>query len=266
MWRMNYVKRVFCLLMLFLSVSLTAQAAIQGGVAKDGAVEGANSVVDSKTKKPVAQAKIKIPKLNYSTTTGTDGKFYLDAQVSGNSIMSIEKAGYKPFSLTINENLISKPLILGIEKTSPKDIILDTNLIHIGDDVFSESSANAGEFQAKSTGWYITKTFNIKPPSANENAYLVIGSIIGIDTLMAQQMGQSGAVNAYASPPEVYFNGQKIASIKTNGDGQKIKLPPALIYAAKPNEITIRCGKNLFQNNYIDYDDIELMNLYVEVE
>ena len=30
------------------------------------------------------------------------------------------------------------------------------------------------------------------------------------------------------------------------------------------NEITIKAGKNLFQKNYVDYDDIELANLHIE--
>ena len=263
---MYYLKKIFFLGLAFILLINSTSATITGGVAKDGIQEGTSSVIDAKTKNPVPQAKIKIPQLNYSTMTDQQGRFYLDAQVTGASIMSVEKTGYRPFSLTLNEENAGKPLVLGIEKTSPKDIVLETNLVHIGDDVYSDNSANAGEFQGQSTGWYFSKNFNIAPLSGSESAYLVIGSVIGIDSLLAQQMGQSGAVNAYASPPDVYFNGQKIANIKCNGDGQKIKLPPALIFTGRPNEITIRCGKNLFQNNYIDYDDIEIMNLYIEVE
>lgn len=254
------------LLVIFLSfISYTVcYSAISGGVEKNG--DSGNRVVDSKSKAAVKGAKIKIPQLKYSASTDQNGRFYLDAQINGNSIMSVEKEGYRPFSLTLNEGLLSKPLVLGIEKTSPRDVILETDLLHIGDDVYSDCSANSSEFKAKSVGYYITKNFSITPPKGKESAYLVIGTVIGIDTLLAQQLGQSHAVNAYASAPEVFFNGQKIAEIKCNGDGQKIKLPPSLIHTNRQNEITIRCGKNLFQHSYIDYDDIELMNLFIAVE
>ena len=94
--------------------------------------------------------------------------------------------------------------------------------------------------------------------------YFVIGSIIGIDTALARSMGQNKITISYASPPEIYFNGNKIAEIELNGDNQKIKLPPSLIKANSKNEITIRAGRNMLQTAYIDYDDIEFMNLSIE--
>jgi len=94
----------------------------------------------------------------------------------------------------------------------------------------------------------------------------VIGSIIGIDTLMARSLRQNSIVNSYASPPEVYFNGTKIAEIQLNGDGQRIRLPNNLVKSGQMNEITIRTGRNLKQTAYIDYDDIEFMNLSIESE
>ena len=57
--------------------------------------------------------------------------------------------------------------------------------------------------------------------------------------------------------------GNKIAEIKLNGDGQRVKLPRNLIRPDQINEITIRTGKNLAQHAYIDYDDIEFMNLSI---
>ena len=96
--------------------------------------------------------------------------------------------------------------------------------------------------------------------------FLVIGSIIGIDTAMARALGQNQVRNSFASPPEVYFNGSKIAEIQLNGDNQKIKLPNSLIKPDQPNEITIRTGKNLMQTAYIDYDDIEIMNISIQTE
>ncbi len=252
------------LLVIFLSMQIS-YSAITGGVEKSGS-DSSNRVIDSKTKSPVPNARITIPQLRYSTKTDNDGRFFLDAQVHGPNILGVEKDGYRPYSLTIDDATLGKPLQLSIEKTTPKDITLETDLIHIGDDNYSDSSAHAGEFRAKAVGTYYSKSFTLKPLATNESAYLVVGSVIGIDTLLAVQLGQSHARNAYASPPEIYFNGQKLTELKCNGDGFKIKLPPSLIRANQPNEITLRCGKNLFQRAYTDYDDIEFMNLSIEVE
>ena len=62
-----------------------------------------------------------------------------------------------------------------------------------------------------------------------------------------------------------FFNNQKIADLKINGDHQEIKLPKNLIKQNQQNQIMIKTGKNLFQHSYVDYDDIELMNLAIEV-
>ena len=76
-------------------------------------------------------------------------------------------------------------------------------------------------------------------------------------------MGQNRQPNAYASPTEVYFNGNKIADVQINGDGQKIKLPRNLVKSGI-NEVMIKTGRTLMQTSYVDYDDIEFMNLSIE--
>ena len=55
-----------------------------------------------------------------------------------------------------------------------------------------------------------------------------------------------------------------IAEIQINGDNQKIKLPKQLIRWNQNNEIVIKAGRNLMQTAYVDYDDIEFMNLSVQ--
>ena len=113
-------------------------------------------------------------------------------------------------------------------------------------------------------GPFYTKRFILKNLKFNKPIFLVIGSIIGIDTEMARSIGQNHITNAFASPPEIFFNGNKISEIQINGDGQRIKIPPALVRKNQVNEITIRTGRNLMQTAYIDYDDIEFMNLFFE--
>ena len=63
---------------------------------------------------------------------------------------------------------------------------------------------------------------------------------------------------------EVIVNGHKIASIELNGDNFEIQIPKALL--KERNELIIKTGKNLFQFEYVDYDDIELANIRIEVK
>lgn len=225
----------------------------------------ANQIIDQTTNSPISNAKIYIPQKNYTTYTDENGKFDLEARFDDDSIISVEKDGYRPFSVTVNDTLAAHPLIIGIEKSNMQDIIIDTEMFHLGDDNFSSASANSGEFQGKSIGPFYSKTFQITNETANKKNYLVIGSIIGIDTLMARSMRQNSIVNSFATPPEVYFNGQKIAEIQLNGDHQKVRLPNNLIRTGL-NEITIKTGHNVKQTDYLDYDDIEFMNLSVQSE
>ncbi len=226
-----------------------------------------NKIIDSSTNSPISNAKITIPKYNYSTYTDTNGNFNFDKNIDSSTIMSVEKEGYRPFSLTINQrNNVSKPLVLGIEKSNISDIVIESSMMHLGDDNYSQSSANADNFRLNTIGPSFSKNFIMKRGTLSSQNYLVIGSILGIDTLLARSMGQNSIVNSYASPPEIYFNGVKIAEIQLNGDNQKIKLPNNLIKAEQANQITIKAGKNLMQRAYLDYDDIEIANLSIMSE
>ena len=254
------MKRTLIAILMIMVIGLQAQSAIfQGGVS---AVGKGNQVIDRDTKAPIANARIVLPKQNYSTVTDSNGFFDIAINTTGTSIISVEKAGYKPYSMTINSNGQNSPLILEIEKKGAHNITIDTNMYHLGDNNYSEMSANAGEFRIRPTGPFYSTIFNLSDSSLTRPVYLVIGSIIGIDTAMARGIGQNKITNSYASPPEVYLNGNKIAEIKINGDGQKIKLPNNLL--RHKNELTIKTGVNLMQTAYIDYDDIEIMNLYIE--
>ena len=224
-------------------------------------VFAANQLKDSATNTPIGNAKITVPSYNYSTYTDENGNFDL-GNIKSPAILSVQKEGYRPFSLTVNNDTIaSKPLVVGIQKSDATDIIIESDVFHLGDDNYSTSSANAGNFQLKSSGPSYTKEFIMKNTGGTN--YLVIGSILGIDTLMARSMGQNSIVNAFASPPEVYFNGKKIAEIQLNGDNQKIKLPSNMIKPNQRNWITIKAGRNVMQTAYIDYDDIEIANLSI---
>ena len=252
----------FILVFSFLSQSVFSET-ITGNVAKNE-TKRQNRVVDSNTKKGIPFATVKIPSKNFQTKTDTDGFFELNADINGASIMSVEKQGYRPFSITVDKNNITKPIVIGIEKTQFSDLSLEADVIHLGDNNYSEKSANSGQFKLRSSGPFFSKTFKISQVGADENIYFVIGSVIGVDTLLSRNMGQSHVTTSYASPAQIYFNGQKIGEIKFNGDGQQVLLPKQLIKQNANNEITIKTGKNLFQTAYIDYDDIEIANLHLE--
>lgn len=238
-------------------------ATFQGGVSEQGSGYSSR-IIDKNTGEGVGGANITLPKQNYSTKTDKDGFFELDTSIDGTSILSVQKENYKPFSMTVNERTLAAPIVVGIEKSNASDLALDSNMYHLGDNSYSDLSANAGEFRMQAIGPFYTKRFTLKNLNIAKPVYLVIGSIIGIDTAMARSMGQNKIPNAFASPPEVYFNGNKISEIQVNGDGQKIKLPPNLIRKNQVNEITIKTGRNMMQTAYIDYDDIEFMNLIIE--
>ncbi len=256
--------RIFIILLSMFLILPVQSAVMEGGVSKTGAGQF-NRVIDSQTNMPVADAKVSIPKQNYTTYTDSNGIFNLNASVKAPTIMSVEKDGYRPFSLTINSKTALAPIVVGIEKSNVQDIVISSEMFHLGDNNFSEASANSTEFKAQSIGPFYTKTFMMGANALNATNYLVIGSIIGIDTLMARSMKQNSITNSFSSAPEIYLNGSKIAEIRLNGDGQRIKLPSNLIRNGK-NEITVKTGRNLKQTAYIDYDDIELMNLSIQSE
>ncbi len=260
------MRKIFILFTILLLISSAVNSAVmEGGVMKTG-MGNSKRIVDSDTNMPVAGAKVILPKLDYITVTDNDGAFKLNANVKSPTIMSVQKEGYRPFSLTIDEKIAAKPIVVGIEKSNVQDVVISSEMFHLGDDNYSENSANSGEFKGKSIGPFYTKTFMIAANALSKQNYLVIGSIIGIDTLMARTMRQNSVTHAFSSPPEVFFNGAKIAEIQLNGDGQRIKLPNNLLKLGQMNEITIHTGRNLKQTAYIDYDDIEFMNLYIKSE
>ncbi len=255
------------LIMLICSYISVHAATLEGGVSTDRIKTEPvkNQIFDSATNLPVPYAKVILPKENYTTYTDANGYFKLDTKVKNNSILAVEKEGYRPFSLTLNSNSTLNPIKLNIDKSKPLDIVIDSDICHLGDNAYSDTSANSSEFRLSSNGSSYSKSFNIQKISPNQNIYLLIGSIIGLDTKLAQKVGQNRIKTAYSSPAEVYVNGTKISELHLNGDNQRIKIPSRYVNNGK-NELTIKTGHNLMEMTYIDYDDIEFMNLSVVTE
>ena len=259
------MKKFILLLSILLTYSNTAIATtFTGGITKVGQQES-NQVIDAQTKQGVEFAKITIPQQNFQTYTDANGNFEIEhVQVKNPTILNIEKEGYRPFSITINNNeSLNNPMKIEIAKSEATDISLDTQILHLGDETFSKNSANASDFRLKSIGPYYSKDFIMTENAKRSTNYLIIGSIVGLDTKLAKSMGQNRIQYAYSSPAEIYFNGKLIGELKINGDGQRIKLPNQLILSNQANQITIKTGQNLMQSEHLDYDDIEIMNLSI---
>lgn len=256
--------RQFLILILIFFISPCFSKTISGNVRQDEFLDKKSQVLDFETQKPIENAKIYLPNSNFSTFTDKNGKFELNAQIEDKSILQIEKEGYRPFSLTVDKMILNSPLKLGIQKIKAQDLFIEAGVFHLGDDVYSTNSANCHQFKAKPIGPFYSRKIKLQPPSKDKQAVIVFGSIIGLDTKLAKELGQNAIVAVYSSPLIVYFNGQKIGEINLNGDNQQVVIPNILI--KNDNEITIHTGKNLFQYLYIDYDDMEFANLRIEIQ
>lgn len=238
-------------------------ATISGNVRQDEVLNKKSIIIDSETEKPVDGAKVYLPKYNFQTVTDKEGRFELKANIEDKAILQIEKEGYRPFSLTVDKIITERPLKLGIQRTNSSDIFVDSGVYHLGDNVYSSNSANCMQFKVKPMGPFYSKTIKMSKINPSKEAVIVFGSVIGLDTKLAKELGQNAIVSVYSSPAEIIFNGQKIGELNMNGDNQQIIIPHSLI---KPNnKLTVKTGKNLFQYNYTDYDDMEFANLRIEV-
>ena len=261
----NMSKLKILLLFLILLILPANATTYSGGVTKIGQQQS-NKIIDAQTKQPVEFAKISIPQQKFRTFSDMNVNFELpDIQIKQPTILNVEKEGYRPFSLTINNNQsLNNPMQIEIAQSEPFDINLDSEIIHLGDNSFSKNSASARDFKLKSSGASYSKDFIMTSNAKKSTNYLCIGSICGLDTLLAKKMGQNKIrTSAYSTPTEIFFNNQKIGEIKINGDGQRIKIPNSLIKPDAKNQITIKTGHNTYASNHLDYDDIELMNISI---
>ena len=154
----KFINLIFSILLIVSPVSATT---FQGGVSEQGS--GTSSrIVDKNTGLGISGAQISIPKKGFKTETDSHGYFELNTQITGSTIMSVQKENYKPFSVTINEQTASAPIVIGIEKSNADGMVLDSNMYHLGDNNFSDLSANAGEFRMESIGPFYTKRFLLK--------------------------------------------------------------------------------------------------------
>lgn len=270
-----YMKKIFSRLILsvlfFVLLNLIGQYEISamplsGSIEKEHYIQfdKTSTVIDISTGKPITNANISIPSKGINTKTDENGKFNLNLNLNAPVILSINAEGYNPFSLTITDSKTKEPLVIGISKKSGKEIVIDSNLRHLGDNIFSDESANAKDFQISSSGSFFHKEFLVDNLEKNNEMVLKIGSIIGIDTEIARKLNQGSTKNGISTPTKVYINSQKVGEIKINGDDQQIFVPVQLLKTNVYNQIVIETGKNIYSQKRVDYDDIEFMNIILE--
>lgn len=253
---------LFSILYIF-NLNLVQAEVISGKINHDD-INYQNRIIDSKSKAPLSGAKISIPDIGFTTYSDENGAFKLNANVNGSTVLFVEKDGYKIFSLTVDNTVLNTPLKLGIEQSSPFDLQITQSIVHLGDNMFSGNSANSKDFRNNAQGSYFSKTFNRPMYSQNQDVVIKIGTVIGLDTKKAKERGQNKIAHVWASPAEVYVNGHRIAHLELNGDNIEILVPKNILNST--NELVIQTGRNLFQQEYVDYDDIELANVRIEVK
>ena len=113
-------KQIIILSLLMLSLPTKATTFI-GEVTKVGQHES-NQIIDAQTKQGIEFAKITIPQKNIQTYSDGNGNFELPPiTVKSPLILNVEKEGYRPFSITINNNSsLRNPMKIEIAKSEVK--------------------------------------------------------------------------------------------------------------------------------------------------
>lgn len=262
----NFFKILSISILIFLSKSVFA-ASLVGEISKaDYITVNEPQVIDFDTKMPVTGAAVSIPSEYKKTFTNANGTFNLFTQKSGNIILSVTKEGYKPFSQTINASVLNTPFKIELQKNSPYQVVISDSLIHLGDNSFSYNSANAAEFKSFASGPVFEKEFYLKSNPQNKPIYILFGSLLGLDTLQALRMGQNRLSGSYSTPTQVFVNGIKIGELKINGDNQKLPIPKNILHSTSKNILKIQTGVNKDNYAFVDYDDIEIVNLIIDTD
>ena len=251
-------------LFLFCVLTSISYAEVITGRVDEYATNNNNKIIDSKTKNAIPNAKITIPELNYTTYSDSDGFFRLNADIKDKTVLFVERDGYKVFSLTVDNNVLKTPLKLGIEKSSPFDLQISSEIIHLGDNMFSTNSANSSDFKLNAHGESYRQTFKMPALSPSSDVVVRIGTVIGLDTKKAKEAGQNRIHSAYSSTMTVKVNSAKIGTVELNGDNVELLIPKSVL--KDTNELVITTGQNLFQTQYLDYDDCELANIRIETK
>ncbi|MFS8925303.1 dockerin type I domain-containing protein [Synechococcus sp. B60.1] len=269
-----------------------------GQVQLDSAYSG--QVVDRLTGQPLADVEVAIPGAGIAVRTDAQGRFRLPGPLPAEEILVARLENYLPYSQSTGSGQTGgeRPWQLQLERWDPNStLVLEANVIRLGDNRYSPESAAAGQFLAPAQGGEMTRSFSLErlPPRP---PVLRIGSLIGLDTAAAYRAGQSQIPNADMSPMRVLLNGVEVEQIQLGGDGLRIPLPLEHLRLGL-NTVTLRTGKTVIQPGRIagdprisiplfggsldifvplgsntigqyggawaDYDDVQLANVTIEI-
>jgi hypothetical protein len=272
-----------------------------GQVQLDSAYSG--QVVDRLTGQPLAGVEVAIPGAGISVRTDAQGRFRLPGAVPAEEILVARLENYLPYSQSTGSGQAGgdRPLQLQLERWDPNTtLVLEANVIRLGDNQYSPESAAAGQFLAPAQGVDLTRSFSLQqmPPRP---PVLRIGSLIGLDTAEAYRAGQSRIPSADMSPMQVIVNGVEVEQIHLGGDNLRISLPLNHLRLGL-NTVTLRTGKttvihpNIASRSpqvpisipllggslqisvpvggstvsrqgrgWVDYDDVQLANVTIEI-
>ena len=259
------IKILVLMVAIFYPKFVNADALI-GEVTKEDYALKRPQVVDADSKRPIKDANVLIPSENKIDRTDENGYFKIKPSGQNPVILSIQKDGYRPFSMTLQDGKLVGGVSLELEKKSPLDVVVSSELLHLGDDSFSANSAGACQIFSPCVGPSFTKSFYVGNITPKSKVYVYIGSVIGIDTVQAMRLKQNNLTSAFSSPVEIFVNKTKIGELKINGDNQKIQIPNKLLKSVSNNMLTVKTGTNRTSRDGVDYDDIQLMNLIVNVK
>ena len=249
---------------LFIIHNCCSSKALIGEVSKQEYKNKYPKVIDKTSKNPIKDAAVTVPTEGKVEFTDENGYFKIAPSSGKPVILSIQKDGYRPFSLTVREGSLKGDITFELKKLSPYELVISDNLLHLGDNSYSPNSAGACLINSPCVGPKFTKDFFVGNLTNKSKAFIEIGSVIGIDTIQAMKLGQNKLTNAYSTPMEFFINNSKIGELKINGDNQKIPIPVKLLKPNTNNTLTVKTGYNK-DAILTDYDDIELMNLIINI-
>lgn len=255
-------------------------------VTLDSAYSG--RVVDSQTGQPLGNVEVAIPGAGVSVRTDAQGRFQLPDSVPRDQILVARLENYLPHSQTTQSG--SQGLELQLERLDPSQaLVLETDVVRLGDNQYSSQSAAAGQFSFPSQGHQLIRTFELATLPATPPT-LKIGTLIGLDTPEAVRTGQSRVPYADMSPFSVSLNGQTVTQINLGGNDIAVPLPLPLLRPGI-NTLTLETGKTLHSSSSggssialpllggilgvrvpaagggtrLDYDDIQLANIVIDM-
>lgn len=168
-------------------------------------------VVDS-SGKAIPQASIRLPALGWMSTTDAEGRFSLPpfpgSQAHSPWMLQISHPRFKPKTELVwpatPHNSPPHQAFRFTLQVGQHSLLLDQQLRHLGDGLWSKRSAHAGRLQAArntSHAIYRVRFLMPKPQTTAppRQAWITLGAVWGLDTAEAHADGHSQA-NAHSSP------------------------------------------------------------------